>query len=200
MRLDANRFDGRALDALVVDTRAGDERAFALLVQHMYGRVFRWALAYAGDSDEAEDIAQETFVIVLRSIGQFRTPESFHVWLYQIMRRAAIRLQRKQKRRDVLLGVARARPEREVYETDPGGRVHREQLATAVRRFWNELPERQRTVMDLVDLQGYEPMEAAKMLDMNHATLRANLFKARRSVRARLLEAFGASAMRSENR
>jgi RNA polymerase sigma-70 factor (ECF subfamily) len=81
-----------------------------------------------------------------------------------------------------------AQPERLVYETDPGGRVDREQLAALVRGFWRELPERQRVILDLVDLQGQSPAAVAELLELNPATVRTNLFKARQSIRRRLLQ------------
>jgi RNA polymerase sigma-70 factor (ECF subfamily) len=81
-------------------------------------------------------------------------------------------------------------PDRLVYETDPGARVDRERLGALVREFWEELPERQRAVVDLVDLQGYTPAAAAAILDINPATLRANLFKGRQSLRLRLLACY----------
>jgi RNA polymerase sigma-70 factor (ECF subfamily) len=60
------------------------------------------------------------------------------------------------------------------------------ELLTAM---FEELPERQRVIFDLADLQGYAQSEVAELLEMNPATVRAHLFKARRTIRRRLLEA-----------
>jgi RNA polymerase sigma-70 factor, ECF subfamily len=176
-----------AIDSLVEQTLAGDERAFALLVGRMQPRVQRWVLSYAANSDEADDIVQDSFVLALRSLGQYRGGGSFSVWLYRIAVRAAGRTRRKVRQRETLAAGPKAFPDRLFYETDPGGRVDRENLAALVREFWQELPERQRAVVDLVDLQGYPPSEAAALLDLNPSTLRANLFKGRHSLRSRLL-------------
>ena len=75
-----------------------------------------------------------------------------------------------------------------VYNTDPGARVDRERIADYVRIFFTELPPKQREVFDLVDLQGHEPAEVARLLGTNAGTVRGNLFKARSALRARLLE------------
>jgi RNA polymerase sigma-70 factor (ECF subfamily) len=178
----------------VSQARAGDLDAFARLVRTLHPRVFRWALAFAVDADDAEDIAQEAFVIALRRLGQYRGSGTFSVWLYRVTRRAAGHLRRTRTRRARLAAGPRAAPDRVVYETDPGARIDRERLSALVRRCWEELPERQRAVIDLVDLQGHTPAAAADMLELNPVTLRANLFKARQSIRRRLIAQLGSDS------
>jgi RNA polymerase sigma-70 factor, ECF subfamily len=176
-----------AIDSLIEQVRAGDERAFARLVARMQPRVSRWVIAYVSSADEADDVVQETFVLALKRLAQYRGGGMFQSWLYRIASRAAGRTRAKARHRAALASGAKAWPDRIVYETDPGGRVDRERLAALVREFWEDLPARQRTVVDLVDLQGYSPAEAATMLDLNASTLRANLFKGRQTLRSRLL-------------
>ncbi|MEO8575767.1 MAG: RNA polymerase sigma factor [Gemmatimonadales bacterium] len=175
------------IDSLVEQTRAGDERAFGRLVAELQPRVHRWALSYSMDPDEAEDIVQEVFVLVLRHLDKYRGHAALTTWLYRITGRAASRLRRTRQRRAVLASGPRGKPDREVYETDPGGRVDRERLGSLLRNLWQNLPERQRVVVDLVDLQGHTPAEAADMLELNPSTLRANLFKARKTLRGQFL-------------
>jgi RNA polymerase sigma-70 factor (ECF subfamily) len=185
------------LDSLVERSLAGETDAFAQLVRAMHPRVYRWALALVADRDEADDVTQEAFVIALRRLGQYRGSRAFPMWLHQITRRTAGHLRRRRTRRMRLASGARALPERTVYETDPGARVDRARVADVVQRYWCELPDRQREILDLVDLQGYGPAEVAELLSLNQATVRANLFKARRSIRGRLLEHFGQDARES---
>jgi RNA polymerase sigma-70 factor (ECF subfamily) len=156
----------------------------------MQPRVQRWVLAYVSGEDEADDVVQEVFVIALRRLRQYRGEGAFQSWLYRVAVRAAARVRKKVRHRAVLAGDPKAIPDRLIYETDPGGRVDREKLTGLIREFWRELPERQRTVVDLVDLQGHSPAEAASMLELNPATLRANLFKGRQTLRSRLIARF----------
>jgi RNA polymerase sigma-70 factor (ECF subfamily) len=176
-----------AIDSLIEQTLSGDERALALLIGRMQPIVQRWVLCYAANADEADDMVQDSFVLALRNLRQYRGGGLFRVWLYRIAVRAARRTRKKMRQREALISGPKAFPDRLVYETDPGGRVDRERLGALVRQFWQELPERQRAVVDLVDLQGYPPVEAAVMLDLNPSTLRANLFKGRHALRSRLL-------------
>src|SRR6267378_2991770 len=166
---------------------AGDDSAFTTLVTRYHPAVFRWSLTFALDPDEAEDIAQEVFVRAHRQLSQYRSDGSLEAWLYAITRRAASQLRRTQKRRKRLTLSPGARPLRDVYTTDPGGRVDRERAANVILELFSELPQRQREIFDLVDLQGLSPAEVAARTGMKAVSVRANLFKARSAIRARFL-------------
>jgi RNA polymerase sigma-70 factor (ECF subfamily) len=166
---------------------AGDDTAFTTLVTRYQPAIFRWGLMFARDPDEAEDITQEVFVRAHRQLSQYRSDGSLEAWLYAITRRAAYQMRRTQKRRGRLALSPGARPALDVYTTDPGGRVDRERAAAVIREMFSELPMRQREIFDLVDLQGFTPAEVADRTGMKPASVRASLFKARSSIRARFL-------------
>ena len=166
---------------------AGDEVAFTNLVTRFQPAVFRWALTFARDPDEAEDITQEVFVRTHRQLGQYRSDGSLEAWLYRITRRAATQVRRTRKRRGRLALSPGAQPLRDVYTTDPGGRVDRERVGAVIRELFAELPARQREIFDLVDLQGLSPAEVAERTGMKPVSVRASLFKARKAIRESLL-------------
>ncbi len=172
---------------LVARAEAGDAAAFTSLVAALHPVVHRWALVFAADADEADDIVQDAFVRMHLNLRQFRGGAPLEAWLYRIVRHAAGQRRRTARRRLRLAASARARPERDAYLTDPGIRVDRQWVAARIRAFFGGLPARQREIFDLVDLQGFEPAEVARMTGMNAATVRGNLFKARAAVRAHLI-------------
>ena len=177
-----------ALDAQLASlASSGDDSAFTTLVTRFQPAVFRWALMFAHDPDEAEDITQEVFVRTYRELGTYRSDGSLEAWLYRITRRAATQMRRTRKRRGRLALSPGAQPMRDVYTTDPGGRVDRERAASVIRELFAELPRRQREIFDLVDLQGFSPAEAAERAGMKPVSVRANLFKARKAIREGLL-------------
>lgn len=182
-QLAANGFDSQ----LASLAAAGDDAAFTTLVTRYQPAVFRWALIFARDPDEAEDVAQEVFVRAHRQLSQYRSDGSLEAWLYAITRRAAYQTLRLRKRRHRLALSPAARPSREVYTTDPGARVDRERAAALIREMFAELPPRQREIFDLIDLQGLTPAEVAERTGMKPVSVRANLFKARSTIRARFL-------------
>jgi len=165
----------------------GDPNAFAEVVAALQPHVFRWAMTFAYDADEADEITQETFVRVHRKLRQYRGKSPFEAWVYLITRNLALGRKRKARRRKFL-----AEPEipgiENVYTTDPGARVDRQRVAAYIRHFFVSLPPRQREVFDLVDLQGHDPVEVAKLIGAKPGAVRANLFKARTSIRTHLLE------------
>lgn len=178
----------RALDAQLASlASAGDDSAFTTLVTRFHPAVFRWALTFARDPDEADDIVQEVFVRVHRQLGQYRSDGSLDAWLYRITRRAALQMTRTRKRRGRLVRSPAALPARDVYTTDPGGRVDRQRAAAIIHELFEKLPRRQREIFDLVDLQGLSPTEAAERTGMKPVSIRANLFKARKAIRESLL-------------
>ena len=177
-----------AVDAQLASlASAGDDSAFTVLVTRFQPAVFRWALMFAQDPDEAEDITQEVFVQAYRKLGQYRSDAPLEAWLYRITRRAATQMRRTRKRRGRLALSPGAQPVRDVYTTDPGARVDRQRAATVIRDLFSELPARQREIFDLIDLQGFSPAEAAARIGMKPVSVRANLFKARKAIRESLL-------------
>jgi RNA polymerase sigma-70 factor (ECF subfamily) len=172
---------------LAARAEAGDTGAFTTLVAALHPIVHRWALVFAADPDEADDIVQETFVRMHRCLAQFQGDAPLEAWLYRIVRRAAGQRGRTARRRLRLASSSGATLERDPYLTDPGGRVDRQWAAERIRAFFGGLPARQREMFDLVDLQGYDPAEVARMTGMNPATVRAHLFRARAAVRAHLI-------------
>jgi RNA polymerase sigma-70 factor (ECF subfamily) len=177
-----------AMDAQLASlASAGDDAAFTALVTRFQPAVFRWALTFARDPDEAEDIAQEVFVRTHRQLGEYRSDGPLEAWLYRITRRAALQLTRKGKRRARLALTPAASLTGEVYTTDPGGRVDRQRAATIIHELFAALPRRQREIFDLVDLQGLSPAEAADRTGMKAVSVRASLFKARKAIRDSLL-------------
>lgn len=191
----ASRSPVRAFDSksravsssLVAAARRGDSHALSLLITDLQPLVFRWALVFTADPDEADDITQEAFVLMYRRLSQYGGEGTFEGWLYRITRRVALQRGRTQRRRTRLAGSPAARPEVEVYHTDPGARVDRERLRDLVFESLDQLPPKQREMFDLIDLQGLTPSEAAEMTGSNPATVRVHLFKARSSIRTRLM-------------
>ena len=177
---------GSTLRTIATLARGGDIGAFTDLVVLLHPQVFRWALTFARDADDADEIAQEVFVLMHRKMGQYSGDSAVEAWVYGITRNVALQRRRTKKRRawlsDAVLPGIDA-----VYNTDPGARVDRQRVAAYIRHFFIGLPPRQREVFDLVDLQGHDPVEVAEIIGMKPSTVRANLFKARASIRAHLV-------------
>lgn len=171
----------------VARAAAGDEGAFDLLVREHHALVFRWALVAADDPDDAEDLAQAVWIKVHRNLAAYRGDAKFASWLYRITFNTAVELGRKRRRQLTVLrsvsvdrsGNSAAAPERDSIDV--------QQLVAIVRALLDDLPPRQRAVFALADLEDRSTAEIAEMLEIEEATVRVTLFKARRSVRSRIL-------------
>jgi RNA polymerase sigma-70 factor (ECF subfamily) len=172
---------------LLARAQSGDPAAFTEFVIAYKPIMFRWAMGFTLNGDEAEDVVQEAFVVAYQKLGSYRGDGSLEGWLYRVTRRVAVRKARKQKRRSILGASPKARPTLEVYLTDPGARVDRDEAVALIRESARDLPLRQREIFDLCDLQGISPSDVAELLGLNAVSVRANLFKARSSIRKRIL-------------
>lgn len=89
--------DSPEIAALVAAARAGDREAFGRLVLLHERAVFRTALAAVGSPDDAQDVAQEAFVLAWRKLGGFRGEATFRTWLLAIVWRKALDQRRRQR-------------------------------------------------------------------------------------------------------
>ncbi len=172
---------------LAARARGGDAEAFGELVRQCYQQIHRWALVHTGDPDDADDVTQEVLIRLQRGIRRFRAQARFTTWLFQVTRNAALELHRKREARNRM----HMRLQRDGHSDDDSGSTlepsSESGISRLVKDFLTALPQRQREVFDLVDLQGLKPLEVSQMLDMNPATVRAHLFRARRALRSRIL-------------
>jgi RNA polymerase sigma-70 factor (ECF subfamily) len=188
---------------LVLRLRAGDESAFAELVDRYHAPLRRLALSFVKTPGAADDVVQETWEGVIKGIDRFEERSSLKTWIFRILVNRARTRGVKDARmlpfsslgdEDVgpavepgafdAGGVWRHRPAE--LASDPGHRLLagelREQLAAAV----DELPARQRAVITLRDIVGLPAEEVASLLEISDGNQRLLLHRARTRVRAAL--------------
>lgn len=179
--------DGSATGGLVLRASAGDPDAFRLLVHRFHDTIYRWALGATGDRDDADDVTQQVLLKIHRHIGDLREGGRIRTWLFRVTHNAALELHRTRGRRAAALDRERLLTPGERTALEPVDHLDMERTMTLVEHYFRELPDRQRLIFDLADYQGYTPAEIAEMLDMEPVTVRANLCKARRAIRTRIL-------------
>lgn len=185
----------RQEEALVRACQEGDRSAFNLLVWRWEKPLFNFAYKFVGDAGLAQDIVQETFVRVVRSIDRYEHRAAFSTWLYQI----AANLCRDHFRKRRLPTVSL----HDTYTTASGERVHvkdsvpdegadsEEALAAArreelVRRLLAGLPEEQRIVIVMKEYQGLTFREIAEVLETPEGTVKSRLYQGLRSMREQI--------------
>ena len=187
MPIDAGNPDEALERSLVIRAKAGEREAFALLIRHNIQRIYRAAHAVLRNRDDAEDIAQETFVRAYQSISRFDETRPLFPWLYRIARNLCLnRIERVAKREselpefDYLPDVAIG-PEDSVIASE-----ERKQIRDAV----GQLPDQHRQIIELSHFQECSYREIADILDVPMGTVMSRLYNARRRLRE-LLETDG---------
>lgn len=171
--------------ALVERARGGEAGAFEALVRRHLSAAYAVALAQLGHEADAEDAAQDAFVTALERLEECRTPERFGSWLCSIVRNRARDRRRWRAVRDALpLETADARPDR----ADPHADAEQGELRADLLAALGTLPETQREVVLLFDVEGWSHREIAARLGITEGSARVQLHNARRSLRSRLGE------------
>src|SRR5258707_1958054 len=85
--------------ALVAHAQAGDQAAFCELTRRYRPRIYALALHLTGNAQDADDVAQETFLRAYRSLGEFQGTSQFYTWIYRIAVNLSLNVQRANGRR-----------------------------------------------------------------------------------------------------
>jgi RNA polymerase sigma-70 factor (ECF subfamily) len=194
--------------ALLAALRAGDEAAFMRLVEQYHASMVRLATIYVSSTAVAEDVAQETWARALRSLGSFEGRSSLKTWLFRILTNTALTTARREDRtipfvdfepaddepavepelffaQGELAGhwVANPRP----WETGSAedAAVRHETLGR-IERAIAALPDNQRAVITLHDVEGWDSKEICNVLGISETNQRVLLHRARSKVRGAL--------------
>lgn len=182
--------DANETDA-ISRVQAGDAEAFDLIVRRYMRPAYAVAFRVLGHREDAEDVVQEAFLAALANIGSFDTTRRFGPWLYRIVLTRGLNFRKSRSRRAAEQledgGVASR-------EAGPAAAAEQAGLRETVTTALARLPERQRMVVQLFDLDGFSGAEIAAMLGVSPGTVRWYLHEARQALRrmlAHLQEASG---------
>jgi len=169
-----------ALDARLVErVRRGDAAAFDELVTRHARRAFAVAYRVMGQREDAEDLVQEAFLAALERIDTFQAGRAFAPWLYRILVNRGLNARKARALRvteeiPATVAASGALPDRA---------AERSELRGELRSALDALPERQRLVVELFELEGFTSPEIAALLEIPEGTVRWHLHEARKVLR-----------------
>jgi RNA polymerase sigma-70 factor (ECF subfamily) len=190
----SSRDDGE--EALAARAAAGDAAAFDALVTALSGRVFSVALRLLHDRGEAEDLTQEVFVALYHHLPEFRGESRLSTWVYRITKNRALNRLKFLKRRhhgvqadvdDPAVAAIVFDPDTGTGEPkDPSHRLEGAALRQTLEAHLRALPEEQRLLVVLRDLEDLSYEEIVELTGLPLGTVKSRLHRARAELAARL--------------
>ena len=169
---------------LVLRARKGEELALSMLIERYQKSAYALALSVTGRHEDAEDAAQESFLVALDQLDECRDPERFAGWFMTIVRNRSRNLIRRESLRqtsDVPQGTRSRIP-------TPDKIAETSELREILQHAIAELPEIQQEVVLLHDLEGWKHREISERLGIPSGTVRSHLHFARKALKKALAE------------
>ena len=186
---DTDALDGADMARLA----GGQDAALNDLMERHAAPVFHFLCRMLGNEDDANDLAQETFVRVFQNSTRFRPDAKFSTWLFTIAANLARNQLRTRRRRPHLSLDAPSDVTQQTLgdtlvsdQPAPGDGLLAGERAAAVRAALGKLPEEMRETIMLVEFEDKSVAETAAILDVPHKTVESRLHRARKSLRERL--------------
>jgi RNA polymerase sigma-70 factor (ECF subfamily) len=187
---------------LVERLRAGDEQAFVELVSRYHASMLRVAASFVPSRAVAEEVVQDTWLGVLRGIDRFEGRSSLKTWIFRILVNRARTTGAREPRTVELdtgdgLSSDRFTPEGAwrqpptVWSDDIEDRLAAPAVAARIREMVERLPESQRQVVTLRDIEGLSSGDVCEMLGITEGNQRVLLHRARTRIRALLADDVG---------
>jgi len=169
------------VDDLVRRAQRGDRSAFTELFRRHRSDVARLVFRMLGPTPDAEDVVQEVFLQVHKSLAEFRGQAKFTTWLHRVTVNVVLMVRRAARSRPVFTGEVMSdhEPDSRLLPDEDAARRAR---VKAFSRLLDRLPDKKRTVFILHELEGKLPAEIAEIVDAPVLTVRTRLFYARREL------------------
>lgn len=167
----------------------GEHLAFKYLVETYQNKVYNTCLSFVHNTQDAEDLAQETFMEVYQSMQSFRKDAQLSTWIYRIAVNKSLDYLRKQKRKKrfgFLHSLAGISPTLEAdflaQKDHPGLRLENKERAQILFNALDQLPEAQNTAFTLHKLEGLPYEEIAKIMNKSLSSVESLMHRARKNL------------------
>jgi len=185
----------------------GNTNAFEDLVLEYQNQVYHITLKMTGNEEDAFDLSQETFLKAYRTLASFRGEAGFGSWLYRMASNICIDFLRKKKRRGNIQTIPLdddgedKRPlEIPDLRYEPQNELEKRELSEKIRAELRGLPDEQRLILILRDVEGFSYQEISDILKIELGTVKSRIYRARALLARRLTETGNFSGEPSSDR
>lgn len=183
-------------DELIKEFLEGNEQAFEELVCRFEKKVYSLCFHYAGNQEDALDLAQETFIRIYRFLPQFRFDAAFSTWVYRLTVNTCLDFLRKQKQNrafslDAPLKVADGEISREMADDlqySPTEELEKKELRAEIRTALSRLPVEQKMPIIMKEFHEMSYEDIARILKCPVGTVRSRISRGRLKLKTILLE------------
>ncbi len=170
---------------LIERVNSGEKEAFTLLIERYQQKVFQTCMGFMHNQTDAEDLAQEVFIKVYKSLKSFQGNSSFGTWIYRITVNKAINQLRRNKLRTLVGLDARAMETPADHNKADGPLLQREQKEQ-IKRALNQLNSQQKAAFVLFYYQELSMVEVAGVLQKSQKATESLVFRARQNLQKML--------------
>jgi RNA polymerase sigma-70 factor (ECF subfamily) len=182
---------------LLRQAQSGDFAAFGMLVDQLQQRVFGLAYRILGESHDAEDVAQQTFLSLIEHLNSFRGESTVRTWVLRIAANHALKLLRKRRGLPTeptgdTSYVDIPHPEFIApWRDEPSVLAEQHETRKLIDQALKEIDEHYREVFILRDMEGFSVKETAELLGISEVNVKVRLLRARLALRERLTVTLG---------
>ena len=162
--------------------------SFRTDVLPLKNELFRLALRITLNREDAEDVVQETMIRVWNRRDQWEQIESIEAFCTTICRNLALDKTKRASNQDASLDDEGHDAPDHSYSANPEEQAMQRDKVERVRRLMDQLPEKQRTCMQLRDVEGKSYKEIAAVMDISEQQVKINIFRARQSIKQEYLK------------
>lgn len=178
---------------LIESLRSGSEKAFSTLVDDFQEKVLNTCLGFIPNQQDAEDLTQEVFVEVFRSVGKFRGEAKLSTWVYRIAVTKSlekIRSRKRQKRVSFFQSLIGLEDKKAKAVEDnfnhPGIQLENKERAKILFNKINQLPDNQRIAFTLHKVEGMSHKEICEIMELSISSIESLLFRAKKNLKKHL--------------
>ena len=175
------------LSNIIKQVKLGDHSAFKILVEKHQLYAYKLAFRILYDEEEAKDVVQDSFIKIWKNIHSVNSKQKFTTWMYKVVTNTAIDRYRSIKKTSKVDFTMVSEAINNLSDNNTFIDFENKQLGELIKYLADKLPEKQRLVFVLRDLQGMDSEEVQEILDITAITVKSNLYHARKIIKQKLV-------------
>lgn len=181
-------------EEFIENLRSGNQAAFSLLIDDYQQKVFHTCISFVPNKEDAEDIAQEVFLEVYKSIGKFKGNSKLSTWIYKICTNKCLEFIRKKNAKKRLVFIQRILGNKIPLDktnfftefNHPGILLEHKERSETIYLAINTLPESQKIVFTLAKLDGKTYQEIVEITGKSMSSVESIMFRAKKNLQKKL--------------